>query len=60
MRAGTDTNRRWSDMRRDNHGKKPTWDIYLGDELICRLMTKIEAQRVAFLLGSNYRIVKSE
>ena len=47
-------------MRRDNHGKKPTWDIYLGDELICRLMTKTEAQRVAFLLGSNYRIVKSE
>ena len=47
-------------MRRDNHGKKPTWDIYLGDELICRLMTKTEAQRVAFLLGSNYMIVKSE
>ena len=60
MRTGTDTSRRLSDMRRDNHGKKPTWDIYLGDELICRLMTKIEAQRIVFLLGSNYRIVKSE
>lgn len=47
-------------VMRTQHGKKPTWDIYLGDELICRLMTKIEAQRVAFLLGSNYRIVKSE
>ena len=45
---------------RTQHGKKPTWDIYIGDELICRLMTKTEAQRVAFLLGRNYRIVKSE
>ena len=47
-------------VMRTQHGKKPTWDIYIGDELICRLMTKTEAQRVAFLLGRNYRIVKSE
>lgn len=47
-------------MRRDNHGKKPTWDVYCGDELFCRLMTKTEAERVAFSLGKDYRVVKSE
>ena len=56
----TDTSRRSSKMMRDNYGKKPTWDIYLGDELFCRLMTKTEAERVAFTLGKDYRVVKSD
>jgi hypothetical protein len=47
-------------MRRDGYGRKPTWDIYCGDELFCRLMTKTEAERVAFSLGKDYRVVKSE
>ena len=40
--------------------KYAVWHIYWGDELICRVLTKSEAEKLVTILGIGYRYEKEK